>query len=469
MTPIRRPFTRWRLRPHQGEPSYSYFARLVADEGHNSVKIYATEIGVNGRNIVPEEMLDALRKLPLLPDEMERLRAATPILRDSVYQVGNERLKQKQLSFRHRRVCPHCLATARYHRIQWDVVSARYCSIHGVELVDKPRFGWWWPHFDVSPQGVRLIDPTEAVPARPLPFHEMLRTRLELGERGDGPLATTELSDIITVAQAVGQFAVIGKRSSKDKSCDIDAGYQVLTLSHGERVEWFKERYEALVPAAVRKRGFDASGGPLRAGFDVGGDALWDAVEQAQYEGFAKVGTLGRKFVRRDAIRSDKTLKEAAAALGLPPKGLSKFIQRIGLLPHAKWNGDAISLDTEAFEALKAVVDDLITLPQTIEITGIPGHEFRQVAKAGLVAEYPHMPTGGTFGPRYSRKEVTEIVERCRSSTSAKPSGELKTLISKAKQLNTTQGQLVSMVMRGEITPSLVDQDRLGFRGLYFE
>lgn len=468
MTLKHRPFTRWRLRPYRGEPSYSYFARLVADEGHNSVKVYATEIGLNGRNIVPSEMLDALGRLPLLPEELERLCSATPILMDGVYHVGNERLKPKHLSFGHRRVCPHCLATARYHRIQWDVVAARYCSIHGVELVNKPRFGWWWPHFDVSPQGDRLINPSEASPSKPLPFHEMLRTRLELGEREQGPLSSTGLSEIITVAQAVGQFAVIGKRSSKDKSCDIDEGYRVLTLPDEQQVEWFKERYEALVPATIRKRGFDASGGPLRASFDVGADELWEAVEQAQYQGFAQVGMLGRKFVRRQAFRSDRTLKEAAEALGLPPKGLSKFIQRIGLLPNAKWNGDAISIDNETFEMLKAAVDDLITLPQTIEITGIPGHEFRQLIKAGLVAEYGHMPTGGTYGPRYSRMEVSEIVERCRSMTAAEPSSDLKTLLAKAKSLNIKQGELIVLTLSGSCLPVAVDLSRPGFRSLYY-
>ena len=59
------PFSQWRLRPEQGEPSYSYFARLVADEGHSSLKIYATGIGINGRNFVPEEMLHVLQQLPV--------------------------------------------------------------------------------------------------------------------------------------------------------------------------------------------------------------------------------------------------------------------------------------------------------------------------------------------------------------------------------------------------------------------
>lgn len=52
------------------------------------------------------------------------------------------------------------LATA-YHRIQWDIIIATYCSIHGTRLVDLiggEKLGWLWQHFDVSPDGETLTD-----------------------------------------------------------------------------------------------------------------------------------------------------------------------------------------------------------------------------------------------------------------------------------------------------------------------
>ncbi len=42
---LARPFSRWDLDLGEGEPAHGYFARLVANEGHNSVRIYANEIG----------------------------------------------------------------------------------------------------------------------------------------------------------------------------------------------------------------------------------------------------------------------------------------------------------------------------------------------------------------------------------------------------------------------------------------
>lgn len=100
---------------------------------------------------------------------------------------------------------------------------------------------------------------------------------------------------------------------------------------------------------------------------------LWDALEQLQLEGFAQVGTLGRKRTRRNADRNEKTLFETSRELKVPPKPLSKFIRKLGLLPDAKWNGNALSIDQATFQALKEIIYDLITLPQTCEINYMIG------------------------------------------------------------------------------------------------
>lgn len=412
------PFSRWRLRPEQGEPSYSYFARLVADEGHASMKVYATEIGINGRNFIPEEMLHVLQQLPLTEGERVRLVAATPLTADGMIQVGNERLRPTQLSFRARRFCPHCLADKPYHRIQWDVVSATHCSIHGTRLVDQvdgKKLGWWWPYFETSPEGTTMINRSPGVPHQPLPFHEMLRTRLELGEREEGPTASFELYDIIEPARFFGRYSCEGKAvHPRDNTAgDIEAGFRLLTISHAERVTWFASWYEAVVDKEKRRRGYFAST-PKASKVDGGraDNPLWQALEAAQREGFARVGTLGRKRTSHHVDRSEMTLLEASRELKVPPKSLSKFIRKLGLLPDAKWNGDALSIDAAAFQALKAVIDDLITLPQAMEITGIPGQNLRQAAQAGLVREFTELPINGVRGPKYLGSELAKAVER---------------------------------------------------------
>ncbi|NEJ95352.1 hypothetical protein ELI24_09890 [Rhizobium ruizarguesonis] len=468
------PFSQWRLRPKPGEPSYGYFARLVAEEGHSSTKIYATEIGINGRSFVPEEMLHVLQRLPLDASEHECLRNATPLLRDGIYHIGQERVRAKQLSFRQRRFCPHCLADGPYHRVQWDIAVASHCPIHGTRLVDQidgKKLGWWWPHFDVSPGGETLIDRRLVKAEVSLPFHEMLRSRLELGEREEGPMAEFELFDIIEPARFFGRYTRAAKfvHPRDNPTGDIEAGFALLTIPHSERVSWFAAWYETVINPQTRRRGYAAST-PSVAKVNGGraNNNLWEAMEQAQQEGFAQVGTLGRKRTRRQLDRSDRTLLEASRELKVPPKALSKFIRKLGLLPDAKWNGDALSIDPATFQALKATSDDLITLPQTVAITGIPGHEFRPIAKAGFVQEFTELPIDGVGGPKYRESEVRTIVQRMRSMTNAVPCAGMRTLLGHARATATHEGTVLVRSLSGEITPSGIDLSRVGLRALYF-
>ncbi|MEH2700163.1 hypothetical protein GFL93_09730 [Rhizobium leguminosarum bv. viciae] len=469
------PFSRWRLRPEQGEPSYSYFARLVADEGHASLKVYATEIGINGRNIVPEEMLETLLKLPLAAAEHERLRMSTPILRDGIYRIGNERVRPRQLSFKYRRYCPHCIADRPYHRIHWDIAVASHCPIHGtrlIDLVDGKKLGWWWPHFDVSPEGETLSDRRKVEPEQSRPFHEMLRSRLEVGQREQGPTAECELHDIIDPARFFGRYIKGGQAlHPRDNPIgDIEAGFNLLTIPHADRVTWFATWYETVIGTEERRRGYFAST-PTTSKADGGraDNPLWDALEVAQQEGFAQVGTLGRKRTRRHANRSEMTLLEASRVLKVPPKALSKFIRKLGLLPDARWNGDALSIDPATFRTLKATIDDLITLPQTVAITGIPGHEFRPVAKAGFVQEFTGLPIKGVKGPKYLTTEVASVVERLRSLTNVMPSAETKTLLGYARKSHVSSRDVLVACLRSELTPAGVELTRAGLRALYFQ
>lgn len=113
--------------------------------------------------------------------------------------------------------------------------------------------------------------------------------------------------------------------------------------------------------------------------------------------------TPGRHRGNREVIRTDRTLQDAASELGAPVSCLRAFVRDLNLLPHATWNKATISINERTFERIKALVDDLITLPQTVPISGIPGHEFRQLAKAGFLREVQGMTIGGVGVPSIFR------------------------------------------------------------------
>ncbi|MDM9648305.1 hypothetical protein [Rhizobium sp. S163] len=118
---------------------------------------------------------------------------------------------------------------------------------------------------------------------------------------------------------------------------------------------------------------------------------------------------------------------------------------------------------------MRAIIDDLITLPQTVEITGIPRHQFRPVAKAGFIREFTGLPINGVGGPKYLVKEVTEIVERFRAMTAAASTSEMKTLIGYARLNSIDIGSVLASTLQGDIYLAGLDLSRNGLRALYFE
>lgn len=465
------PFSRWRLRPQLGEPAYSYFARLVADEGHSSVTVYANEIGLNGRNIVPEEMLAALLRLPLSDTEKAMLQAATPLLRGDHWHIGNERLLMKHISFKTRRYCPNCLAEAPYHRIQWDVVVATHCAEHHVPLV-AGGVGWWWPHFDMTPKGQSMRTLVHATDHSSLPFHEFIRDRLEFGRRETGPFENCDLGEIIAPLRHYARYTdTNGNRVNPvlNEHPDIEAGFALMMASPEDRAAWFGDWYKSVVPPEVLRRGFIAST-KVASWQHQGriGNKIWDDIEEAQHQGFARVGVLGRMYSGGVMARNDRTMKEIAAEIGVPVKGIRNLIRTLDILPDRVWDKRALVIDEETYGKIKGYADDLITLPETISITGVPGYIFRYLVKQGFAHEILGMTTGGTWGPRYLASEVRELVDRLRSCHATGKSAETRTLRGYAKRRGISEGEVLARTLRGELALAAVDTSRNGLRALYY-
>ncbi len=473
---LARPFSRWRLKPEIGEPSYSYFAREVADEGHDSLRVYANEIGLDGRNINPEQLLHSLERLPLDQVFKDRLKNATPILRDGFYSLGHERLRQKQVSFRYRRFCPSCLGEKRFHRVWWDIADLYGCPVHEVHLatsVQGSPMNWSWPHFDNSPSGYLLtrvsVTPTEGIYLR---LHSLVVSRLTSGERESGSLAEYDLFDIIDAAAFFSRWTQSDNCAKllPPARADVEYGFSVLNQEEGHLRDFVREWLIANVPEAMRRQGFHASVPGFGGFWAIRRDSrLRPYIEKVLFEEFAQVGTLGRKFTRhRPFERGERTLLEASRELGLPPKGVSKFVKQLGLLPDSKWNGDALSFNDKTFLTLKDAVADLVPSTDTWDISGLPGHEFRALVKAGKVQEFLGLPVGGKRGGRVSARAVTALIEKVTVPVEREPLRGMMTFFSYAKHFGVSQGDLALRVAEGHLVPDAIDRSRRGFRSMYF-
>lgn len=455
---LARPFSRWDVTHGRGEPAYGYFARLVANEGHSSLRVYANEIGINGRNLVPAEMLAAIKRLPLSAETISDLDQLTPVRDGNLYRIGGETARLKQMSMTTRRWCRSCLREARYHRVWWDFTAYRTCPTHCEALVGRTVRGgvvrWHWPHFDVGPDGMDLAagaEPGSSVAATGL--ERFIEGRL-MGTEGL-PLADVPLHHLLDAVDTLGTFLA-------------DDGFAALTMPQDDLRDRLAERIRDTVPEEKRRRGVHGSLGHLVDGSgsdEPGSMRPW--LERQFLEAFAQVGRIGRKrFSHAGIERRDFTLAEAAAELGVNKKGLSQFAKRLGI-GHTPWK-DAHSFSKEDVEALRAKVADLITLQETITITGIPGHEFRFLERAGFIDSHAGLIPGSP-AVRYLRADVLALVERVLAMAQDGAPSEGITLFSYAKQTGQKQGKVLVSIF-GNNTPSCVDSNTgNGLRRLLFE
>jgi hypothetical protein len=113
---------------------------------------------------------------------------------------------------------------------------------------------------------------------------------------------------------------------------------------------------------------------------------------------------------------------------------------------------------------IKAYADDLITLPQTTAITGVPRYIFRQLVKQGFCREILGMTTGGTGGRDiWLQRLENSLIALDRASGAT---ADTRTLNGYAKRRGISEGEVLASTLRGELAPAIVDKSRTGL--LYY-
>ncbi|WP_457940826.1 TniQ family protein [Mesorhizobium sp. 10J20-29] len=200
------PIPRWGLIPFKDEPAHGFFLRLAALNGQESIRPFAMTLGVNGRNIKPQEMLQLCENLPI--EGLDRLRDCTPILNDAFVSVRGEHLRvSRDWSVRNRRYCPDCISECSYHRYWFDLTILRTCPFHGTVLhTEIGGFTWAWGK---SPsQTFRTVGNNKGDVCSPTPFSAYVYGRLN----GLARLQLPELDDL-SLSKAIGLLILLGRIS----------------------------------------------------------------------------------------------------------------------------------------------------------------------------------------------------------------------------------------------------------------
>lgn len=463
-----RPFSSWSLEPAIGEPSYGYFGRQVSNEGHFSNRIYATEIGLNGRRLHPEELLKSLMKLDLRAEFKERLQRFTPLEQGSKVWIGNNVLRGKQFSYAIRRFCPACLAEHAFHRVWWDIIAFERCPLHDQPLQTETCLGetlrWWWSGVDVSPKGEDLAirKPTNQLPQWTL--EAFIIQRIVDAPRVEPMLlAGQTLADVLDVVTSLAQLLT---RRAGGQVCTIHQVFEAISAGQPALLDmlrsWLLENFDA----EERRKGYNhIFGHSLPFPPSSKESPLYHRVVLTMREAVAETDRFNRYSGRVLAHKRDhRSLPQMVVELGIPKGGVKRLAHHLGL----NVGRYSYYFDAPSRKLMQAAMSDLITLPETRAVTGLPPHEFSKIAAAGFIKPLTGVRGGGPTGKRFIRREVERLVEEgLKGLETAKGEDDL-TLEAYARRTGQRPSDVVVAILKGRFRATGVRPDRTGFSRICF-
>ena len=459
---IVRPFSRWNLEPYGDEPAHGYFARLVASEQHNSARRYAVELGLNGRDVVPGELLATVMQLPLPEEWRDRLLHATPTMSGGGVVMGGQRFHKRQWSATRRRYCPGCIAEAAYHRCWWDLSSVRVCPFHGVPIRDAAPGGkvlrFWWPHFDADADGNHLGASHGRLPDRSgLESYLVGRMGMGFGPRISSPsLDRFDAGDAIRFCEEVGARLA----GTPDPAAGYDLCWRGLSQLSSHLTEWLGRE----VPETERRRGYVVAFGTP----DAGGKPRFrasDIMQSVMKKTLAAMNSpVPRMLTEKDFEAADVGIEALAQRLGVYRRAVTETAGLLGILPQREWYRARVLFTPDEALAIEHAVGGAVSFQEATVLLKLPRLELTSLVKAGLL----NPVRGLRRGQRRSVLlfEITGLIEKLRTSipeAGTAPSISIRTL---ARRLDVQFGEVAAQAALGRLKGVWRLPGTTGFEGL---
>ncbi|RVL64719.1 TniQ family protein [Sinorhizobium meliloti] len=476
----RLPFTSWRSKPGLGDPAHGYFARLVAEGQHVSARVYANELEINGRNIVMQELLDELLKLPLSEEYKESLIRWTPILDGGFQRLAGETLRKRQMSFYNRRFCRACLAESAHHRVWWDIVDFHVCPFHAEPIDDRSAAGdqikWWFPSFETDPDGEPLGRPASLL-LEPTDFEWYVLSRFGCVESyARSLLDGAPLHEVIDICGAVGRLLAnpwmrsapaIGRE-------DCRTGFLALSGSLSDLESSFVTWLESNVVQQVRNRGIYNGYGWFmpRGERNFLEAALWPDIHVAMRRAFAKTGRIGRQSAGVDQLpHKEITIKEAAAAIGVDVRGLRSISQQAGITVRSSDPAKRAFLAEDQVVRLHAMAKDMINVKEAATRLGCNQACVRDFVSMGVIKGFSRTRIFGYEGHGLAHlgSEVDALLRRILAVPSTDSRSQHHGISYLSKALGKSVAEIVQSVLRGKMTVARLDRRRKGIGSWRFE
>lgn len=225
-------------------------------------------------------------------------------------------------------------------------------------------------------------------------------------------------------------------------------------------VRWLEEN----VSQDVRNQGIEAGFGWFRR------KALWPDVDLAARRAFASIGRMGRQGLTVGLPHAEFTIKEAAAMFGADVRGLRRIAQQAGLVPKDPLAASRAFLSRERMDELHAVVRDLISVKEAGHRLGCSRYCVRELAKRGAITGFNQTRLFGAKGHGLALRgsEVEEFAQRIRDVPCTDGTGQVHRIGYLARQLSSTDAQIVEAVLSGKMSVCRTDRRRKGISAWQF-
>ncbi len=465
------PFSNWAIEPGKTEGALGYFARLVDDEGHDSMRVYSKWIEVNGRNIVPAALLEVVSGLPISDDRRRQLAHATPIERDGSYWLGGQRFARRDLSFSGRRWCAACLTEKAYHRSWWDIVAVRRCPYHDLELTDRDidnrPVGWWWPRFDVTKSGNGLAGARVPNVLRRGTLAAYLLMRMGYEAEWQAPLLDKlDATDVIDLCHLVGRLVSNPKTDVIPglTSRTVDVGYRALRADRAHLVKVVS----AWLSKDVLRAEIDDSYSNLFGWAFLQARSVPDVPTRRMFLSVLRKAHSGVLTGSRAIDADDEgaiSLTALAVDLGVDRRGLASLVSALGRGDTEKRGRRRVSFDASQVAEIRREIDTLLTRNEAAELLGLRGWEIGPLVSAGYLTPIARISVE-TRGFRFLRRQVDDILRNL-GDIQPKSFGAARKFRVYCRSTNRRVGDVAVDILKGEIDVLRIDPGLTGFRGLH--
>ncbi|WP_081739587.1 TniQ family protein [Methylobacterium sp. 10] len=478
-------FQRW-AEPLPHEPATAFFSRLVGMNLQTSARVFAQEMGIDGRELRPAECLEAVRHLPI--KGMAHLVAATPVVTPQTVQLLSVTVRRKHWSGDYPRYCPACVAESAHYRTYHGLTAFTVCPFHGCDI-ETARGGndslsWRHPSLAETPDGTPI---GRRLPRRDQPS-QSFETWL-LGQLGVIDVWTVPLLEGVPVRIAIETVDLLGRvavggwsrkaprigRASVTRRAVVEKGFQTL-LGGPEAVEALLESIaaqagERLGPANVAWGLHQSFGWLFNALVDGERTSrIMSAVQDAAIAVAKRRGTFGRKTKRLDVTGTDVAClhrEEIGRRFGISPKVIDT-IARYLHIERSVGGGCFFLYQRSDVETMQREFDAALDRKSTAAQLGLSAKDLRSLERTGVLR--PFFRYGGATN-RYDRFRASDIATLAPAHLpqikDAKDHGHVEfTALSRATGLS--GGDLAAKIERGQIKPIGRSCYAQGFRNLIF-